>query len=402
MITRLIILVSLFADHIHIDLLHFVTGNVLAVSDADLWVAGFVACAVLAFIVLCFRQLQLIAFDPVMAASLGIPVVMMDYLLTASTSFVVVSGVTMVGMILVVGLLVTPAATAYLLCDRLSRMLVVSACFGVTSVVGGLYMSLWMNVAGGSAIVLFSTVQFLAVLALAPRYGLIANWLRISRMAPREVIEKILRCILKGEGQPVSMDTVFQYVDAKPDDVHRAVAAMERQDLISATGGILALTESGRHEARRILRAHRLWESYLKHVGMPESDLHEQAERLQHVYDEEAVDYLDDKLGHPLRDPHGAEIPEDFVHLVAGQVIKASLLREGHAAVVESVDSSLDSPLEPGMRIRVGPRQEQETKWTILLPDGSEVRLDHDAADSVHVRVSDPDVPDPNDPDPSS
>src|SRR6185295_6528080 len=118
-------------------------GMVLAVPDGQLWMMAIVASFVLAVVILFFRQLQITTFDPVMAASIGIPVIAMDYLLTTCTSLVVVGAVPVVGVVLVVGLLVAPAATAYLLCDRLSRMLVLSAFFGVTSVVAGLYISVW-------------------------------------------------------------------------------------------------------------------------------------------------------------------------------------------------------------------------------------------------------------------
>ena len=75
-----------------------------------------------------------------MAASIGLPVLVLDYLLTTCVSLVVVSAVSMVGVILVVGLLITPAATAYLLSDRLDRMMMLAAVFGLTSVIGGLYL----------------------------------------------------------------------------------------------------------------------------------------------------------------------------------------------------------------------------------------------------------------------
>ena len=117
------VLASVFSHRIHLDLYHFVTGMVLGVEDADLWMMAVVTAVVLAIVILFFRYFQITTFDPVMAASLGIPVVAIDYLLTTCTSLVVVSAVSIVGVILVVGLLVTPAATAYLLSDRLSRMM---------------------------------------------------------------------------------------------------------------------------------------------------------------------------------------------------------------------------------------------------------------------------------------
>ena len=92
-----------------------------------------------------------------MAASIGLPVVLLDYLFTTCVSLVVVSAVSMVGVILVVGLLITPAATAYLLSDRLDKMMMLAAVFGVTSVIGGLYLCVWLDSAGGGAIMLFCT-----------------------------------------------------------------------------------------------------------------------------------------------------------------------------------------------------------------------------------------------------
>lgn len=160
------LLVSLWSRYVQIDLLHFVAGNLLAIEMADLWAVAVIAVIVISFVILGYRALQLTSFDPVLAASLGVPVVAIDYLLTTCTSLVVVSAVNVVGVILVVGLLVTPAATAYLWSDRLPRMLVLAALFAWTSFAGGLALSLALNVAPGSAIVVTSTGQFLASLGL--------------------------------------------------------------------------------------------------------------------------------------------------------------------------------------------------------------------------------------------
>ena len=98
-----VVLVSVFRNYIHIDLMHFIMGDVLAVGNADLWASALSSALVLSIVVLFFRHLQLISFDPVMAASIGMPVLILDYLLTTCVSLVVVSAVSMVGVILVVG-----------------------------------------------------------------------------------------------------------------------------------------------------------------------------------------------------------------------------------------------------------------------------------------------------------
>ena len=125
-----VVAVSIFRHYIHIDLMHFIMGDILGVADTDLWVSAFVAAAVLTVLIFFFRHFQLSTFDPVMAASIGLPVVLLDYVLTTCVSLVVVSAVSMVGVILVVGLLITPAATAFLLSDRLDKMMALAAFFG--------------------------------------------------------------------------------------------------------------------------------------------------------------------------------------------------------------------------------------------------------------------------------
>jgi len=383
------VLASVYRRLMHIDLYHFVTGQVLGVSDADLWTMAVITAAVLSVVILFFRQLQLVSFDRIMAAAIGIPVLALDYTLTTCTSFVVIGAVNMVGVIQVVGLMVTPAATAYVLCDRLSRMMLLAALFGVTSVVGGIYLMAWTgNFPPGASIVLVSTAQFLVVLTVAPRYGLVADVVRRMRLVPERVVEDVLGCIRRGRGKPIDLNVIYQHVHAPVKQVHKAINALKRRDWIDETDRKFLLTDQGRREARRLLRAHRLWEAYLDHVGVAEQDLHDQAHELEHVHDEQAIDYIDDKLGHPLRDPHGAEIPEDFVHLVPGHEVKAALLRQGHRAIITDVQPPADDTgLEPEMEIRVGPRRDGGRTWTFITDDGAETRLDHEAADAVTVRL---------------
>ena len=263
-----VVLVSIFRNYIHIDLMHFIMGDVLAVGDADLWASAITSAIVLSVILLFYRHLQVTSFDPVMAASIGIPVMLVDYVLTTCVSLVVVSAVSMVGVILVVGLLITPAATAYLLSDRLDRMMVLSGLFGITSVVGGLYLCVWLDSAGGGAIMLFCTLQFLVVLVAAPRYGMLARWLRLKRMAPQQLLEDILITMLRANGSPLSAGVLKDRLD-HTGNVNRALNVLVQQGTVRIDEGALLLTDTGRREARRLLRAHRLWESYLDHLGTP-------------------------------------------------------------------------------------------------------------------------------------
>jgi manganese/iron transport system permease protein/iron/zinc/copper transport system permease protein len=207
-------------------------------------------------------------------------------------------------------------------------------------------------------------------------------------LVPQQTIEDLLGCFRYGEANRLTMAELQRHMGSKGELLKRALRSMESQELLEINGNQLTLTPSGQHEAQRLLRAHRLWESYLEHVGTPSEQLHARADELEHVHDEATVDYLDDKLGHPLRDPHGALIPEDFIHLVPGAEVKASLLREGHRATITALDRGLDHMgLDVGMEIKAGPRSNDGAVWTFELPDRSLVRLDHDSADGITVRL---------------
>ncbi|MEM5789301.1 MAG: iron chelate uptake ABC transporter family permease subunit [Syntrophobacteraceae bacterium] len=393
-----VVLVSVFRNYIHIDLMHFIMGDVLAVSNEDLWASAIAAVLVLSVIILFFRYFQLASFDPAMAASIGMPVMFIDYVFTTCVSLVVVSAVTMVGVILVIGLLITPAATAYLLSDRLDRMMVLSALFGTTSVIGGLYLCLALDSSGGGAIILFCTLQFLAVMTVAPRYGLLARWFRLRQMVPQQIVEDILSAAARKETGPITVENLRQYA-ADSKYIDRALRRLVYDGHLERQASGFALTEKGHSEATRVLRAHRLWETYLHHVGTPAEEIHPVAHRLEHISDVQTVEYLDDLLIHPEVDPHGKEIPQDPDTLSPDTVFSLSLLRPGRNALVHGIVSDRAKPSAPetdhplgfalkqGERISVESRDDQGTKWVIVKEDGERIVLDHKTVDSVLVRA---------------
>ena len=199
------------------------------------------------------------------------------------------------------------------------------------------------------------------------------------------MVEDVLGCFRYGDRDTMRIADITGSLGSKPDELKRAMRFMLKNGLLSEAENRMTLTEAGRIEAKRILRAHRLWETYLEQLGTPSSELHDRAHQLEHLHDEETVDYLDDKLGHPLRDPHGALIPEDFVHLIPGAEVKSSLLREGNQGVIKRLGDADPAKLKVGMVITAGARSQEGTRWMFVLPDQSTVQLDHDTADSLIV-----------------
>ena len=146
-----------------VDLSHILFGNVLGVSNADLWITFVLGILVLVVVALLFRPFMVISFDPVLAATLRMPAEILRMVMLLLLALTVVISLQTVGVGLAAAMLVTPAATAYLVTRRLAPMMGVSALIGAVSSLVGLYLSYYLNIVSGSAIVLTATVIFLVV-----------------------------------------------------------------------------------------------------------------------------------------------------------------------------------------------------------------------------------------------
>ncbi len=158
-----------------LDLTHILFGNVLGVSDTDLILIAVLGAVVLLTIVLLYKELLVVSFDPVLAATLRLPVERLKNVLLILIALAVVVSMQTVGVGLVAAMLVTPAATAYLLTRRLPAMMVVSAALGALASIIGLYLSFYLNIVSGAAVVLTATIFFFIAYLFAPQRGLIWN-----------------------------------------------------------------------------------------------------------------------------------------------------------------------------------------------------------------------------------
>jgi ABC-type Mn2+/Zn2+ transport system permease subunit len=165
------------------DLTHILFGNVLGVTSGDLWLTGGLAAGVLVTVLVLYRELLLASFDPVLAHTLGRRPGVMRIVLLVLLALAIVVSLQTVGVGLVAALLVTPAATASLLTRRLPSMMAVSALVGVAASVAGLYLSYYLDVASGAAIVLLATAAFVVAFLLAPSRGLL--WRRLALRTAR-------------------------------------------------------------------------------------------------------------------------------------------------------------------------------------------------------------------------
>ena len=170
------------------DLYHILFGNVLAVRPSEMWSTLLIGVIVLISIYVFYKELLVSSFDSTMAAAYGLPTRVIHYFLMTLLTLVTVASLQTVGIVLVVAMLITPAATAYLLTNRLWVMLYLSAGIGVLSSILGLYFSYTYNIASGAAVVLAATVLFILAFVLSPKQGLI--WRAIKKIRKREILSR--------------------------------------------------------------------------------------------------------------------------------------------------------------------------------------------------------------------
>lgn len=163
------------------DLYHILFGNVLAVRPIDMWVTLAVGVIILAAVYFFYKELLVTSFDPTMAKAYGLPNNLIHYLLMTLLTMATVTSLQTVGIVLVVAMLITPAATAYLLTNRLSVMIFLAAAIGTVASIIGLYFSFTYNLASGATIVLATTFLFLLAFIFSPKQGLLWSHFRINK-----------------------------------------------------------------------------------------------------------------------------------------------------------------------------------------------------------------------------
>lgn len=189
-----IILISLYARNVHLDVQHVLMGEIAFVpfdtwewkgyfmGPKAVWMLGAVLVINLILITLFYKELKISSFDPQMAIALGIPVTFVHYLLMGMVSVTAVASFDSVGAILVLAMLIAPGATAYLLTDRLSTMLILSAVIGVLASILGYVLAAYWNVSIAGCMALAAGVLFTLAFLFSPKHGVLARKLALSKI----------------------------------------------------------------------------------------------------------------------------------------------------------------------------------------------------------------------------
>lgn len=170
-----ITLITVIQKNNKIDLNHFLFGNILGVTIDDVGNTAIIAISVILCVVILYKELLFYTFDPVGAQASGLPVNLLNFGLMVLIALTVVASLKSVGVVLVLSLLITPGATAYLLVPRLHQVMLLGAGVGVVSSISGMYLSYYYNLPSGPAIVLVASGLFLLALLFSPSHGILTQ-----------------------------------------------------------------------------------------------------------------------------------------------------------------------------------------------------------------------------------
>jgi manganese/iron transport system permease protein len=170
-----ITLITLVQKDNKIDLNHFLFGNILSVTTGEVRDIGIIALVVLLVVLLLFKELLFYTFDPLGAQAVGLPTNLLNFGLMLLIALTIVASLKAVGVVLVLSLLITPGATAYLLVKRLHQVMILGAGIGIFSSIAGMYLSYFYNLPSGPAIVLVVSGLFVLALLFSPSQGIFTH-----------------------------------------------------------------------------------------------------------------------------------------------------------------------------------------------------------------------------------
>lgn len=291
----------------------YLFGQAVGISDQDLWLMGIATAVILLCVILAFKELTITSFDEGFAAAIGLPTRAIHYLLMSLMAVAIVISIQAVGVVLMSAILITPAATAYLLTDRLRLMVFLSAVIGMASASLGACLSfMGNNRPTGPLIVLVLGFAFVLAFLFAPRHGVVTRLFRRWKQSQRRQRENLLKSIYQlFESRPereseketaermvtVSLVDLAKFRKESQGAVSRHLATLVRRDLATLCGHEVTLSETGARRASELLRNYRIWELFLsQEFQLPSEHGQAGAEEIEHILSSEQVEELERRL----------------------------------------------------------------------------------------------------------
>ncbi len=283
----------------------FIYGSAASMIRTDALLIGLAAAVVVVLAALLFKEFRLLTFDPAFAAGDGWPVGRLDLLLMSLVVAITVLGLQAVGIVLVIAILIVPAASARFWTESLLVMVLVAALIGaVGSYLGTAVSALAPRLPAGAVIVAALGALFLVSFLFGGSRGVVRAMTTRSRVIRRTVRQNLLRVLYECEesGLDHDADEQMRYLSASrrwtPRTLRRMLRRLEREQLVyRVPGEQRQLTRTGRYEAMRITRNHRLWEVYLlEHADTAAAHVDHGADSIEHVLGDALVAELEEAV----------------------------------------------------------------------------------------------------------
>ncbi|MEM7230754.1 MAG: metal ABC transporter permease [Planctomycetota bacterium] len=318
-----VILVNTLARDAHFDENCIFYGSLEVISSFSQVIPTLLCAILVVLLYLCaYKELLASSFDPQYCATIGLRTRAIEYSLIAILTATVVCAFEAVGAVLVIAFLVIPPATAYLLSDRLHRVLVIAAGLGTAAGALGCWMTLALEGVGfetarAPSAALVAGAFFVLAFLFAPERGLIAQIRTRRGLRERILDENLLAAVYRvsraeeGQSRGVALEGVREFLRYPISRLKQSAGrAMRRGELVHSADQSYALSEAGTLRVEQLVRAHRLWEIYMtSEMGAAPDHVHDAADEIEHFLQPGLVDDLDAQLDRPATDPHGKTIP---------------------------------------------------------------------------------------------
>lgn len=253
-----VILIAKNANDVHLDIdavllgeLAFAPFDRLEVGGTDigpksLWVIGTILLISISLLILFFKELKLSTFDKGLAATLGFSPVILHYGLMTISSVTIVGAFDAVGAILVVALIIAPAATAYLLTNNLKKMLVLACFFGVFSAIGGYWMANFLDASIAGSMTTVLGILFLLVYLFAPKQGVFSVYFK-ERQQRKEVSLLVFLLHLQNHSDPKErhVNHLQDHINWQKVQARTVLDLAKKNNLIQISNQIASLTPKG-------------------------------------------------------------------------------------------------------------------------------------------------------------
>jgi len=280
----------------------FILGRAASMIASDVQAIAIVTVIVLAICTLLFKEFRLLCFDQSFAGAQGWPVVLLDALLMGMVVAVTVIGLQSVGLVLVVAMLITPAAAARFWTDRLSIMFPLAAALGAAGgAVGAIVSAAVERMPTGPIIVLVCSAFFVASLVFGSKRGLLVRATQHLRLQRRVAEQHLLRALWEAwegqarEGGAIPIEQLKSRRSWSALALRREINRLRRRGWVRLDAqGDIGLTAQGRIEAQRVVRNHRLWEMYLiTHADIAPTHVDRDADQIEHVLPPDLIERLE-------------------------------------------------------------------------------------------------------------